>query len=520
MRTNIGGMWWIRRYAPLELTGLGVAATAGVTTLVLTQNTAISALLAAYGETLGFYVAAFIAEFHRRPAHNRHTFAVIKSVVLEFGAAEAFDAFVVRPALMVLFERLTNNLVLGFVIGKVLSDIAFYGLAITSVKLRKVDARTTRISPTTQFRRATPYLSLDIGRVEASFDEFVEAFPTAHIYYAMKCNPETGILKALSQRGCNFEIASANELDQLIDIGVDPRNVLFSNPVKSHDDIARAAQAGVWRFAADSETELNKIASITSNASILLRLATTSSDQAGIASEGKFGVDETNVRRLACATAELGLNNYGIAFHAGSQTLDPFAWEPPIAASGRIMESLKHEGITLSAIDVGGGFPVAYEGTTPPALIEFGEIISKSFDIHLPYDVECFLEPGRALVANAGVMVATVIGTAERNGANWLQLDIGAFNGMMEALESANTLRFPIRDSRRSKRKSFWNVTGPSCDSQDTIRFGVPLSHDLSDGDRVYIYCAGAYTTSYASNFNGFEIPSVQARKTKKQRAA
>jgi ornithine decarboxylase len=142
-------------------------------------------------------------------------------------------------------------------------------------------------------------------------------------------------------------------------------------------------------------------------------------------------------------------------------------------------------------------------------LADFAETIRRAVAAHLPYKVELAMEPGRALVGPAGVMVASVIGLAQRGDTNWVHLDVGAFNGMMEALESLNTLRFPMRDSRQSTEQTVYSVTGPSCDSQDTILHNVALSADLKVGDRVYIYTAGAYTISYASRFNGFTIPQL-----------
>jgi ornithine decarboxylase len=121
------------------------------------------------------------------------------------------------------------------------------------------------------------------------------------------------------------------------------------------------------------------------------------------------------------------------------------------------------------------------------------------------------VEPGRALVAEAGVMVATVIGLAERAGRRWVHLDVGAFNGFMEALESGNLLRFPVTDSRGSADRPPAHLTGPTCDSQDTIMFDVPLSVDVAVDDRVFLGTAGAYTTSYASDFNGFAVPRTYA---------
>jgi len=132
----------------------------------------------------------------------------------------------------------------------------------------------------------------------------------------------------------------------------------------------------------------------------------------------------------------------------------------------------------------------------------------------LPYPVQPVIEPGRALVAEAGTLTATVIGTALRGGKRWIHLDVGAFNGLMESLETSNRLRFPVRDSRRSPRRALFHLTGPTCDSQDTILFDVELSADLATGDLVHIGSTGSYTTVYGSTFNGFDIPTVRCVST------
>lgn len=101
-----------------------------------------------------------------------------------------------------------------------------------------------------------------------------------------------------------------------------------------------------------------------------------------------------------------------------------------------------------------------------------------------------------------------MIGTARRNDRDWVHVDVGAFDGLMESLETANTLAYPVSDSRRTTPRPC-HLTGPSCDSQDTILFDTALSADLTCGDRVYIGTAGAYTTAYAAPFNGFDVPRI-----------
>jgi ornithine decarboxylase len=173
-----------------------------------------------------------------------------------------------------------------------------------------------------------------------------------------------------------------------------------------------------------------------------------------------------------------------------------------------MMDALADADVRLEMVDVGGGFPASYD-VPPPPMSEYGAVIQAGLD-RLPYPVRAVAEPGRALVAGAGRLVATVIGTAVRGGRKWVHLDVGAFNGLMESLETGNRLRFPVRDSIGAPKTEPCHLTGPTCDSQDTILFDVPLSPGLTTGDQVYIESAGAYTTVYASTFNGFRVPGVR----------
>jgi ornithine decarboxylase len=263
----------------------------------------------------------------------------------------------------------------------------------------------------------------------------------------------------------------------------------------------------VYRFSFDSTCEADKLAAEAPGASVLVRLKTIPANST-VPSEGKFGVDFVRCIELMKYAVSKGLQPYGVAFHVGSQMEDAETWKDALAEAGSLLRSLAQADIRVQMVDIGGGFPAGYETPSAPLSV-FAQAVREAAAEYLPYKVQVAMEPGRALVGSAGVMLATVIGVARRGTTNWLHLDVGAFNGMMEALESLNTLRFPMRDSRQSAEQTRYSVTGPSCDSQDTILHDVPLSADLRVGDRVFIYTAGAYTVSYASRFNGFAIPEV-----------
>jgi len=356
----------------------------------------------------------------------------------------------------------------------------------------------------------TPFLVLDLERVAEAYRGFGAALPGVDVHYAMKCNPDVRVLERLHALGGRFEIASVAELRALVEVGVDPADVLYSHPVKPAAHVAEAWRAGVWRFAVAGTRELAKIAAHAPGAAVYARLGTALGGNT-VPSEGKFGVSAARAAGLLRAARGAGLRAYGLAFHVGSQMLEPAAWDAALRLAGTVLRELAADGIRLELLDLGGGFPARYSSDVPP-LTAYGDTIAAGLGRHLPYvPATLAVEPGRALVAEAGTMVATVIGTAERHGRRWVHLDVGAFNGFMEALETGNQLRFPVSDSRGSARLEPAHLTGPTCDSQDTIMFDVPLSADLAADDRVFLGTAGAYTTSYASDFNGFPVPRTYA---------
>jgi ornithine decarboxylase len=217
---------------------------------------------------------------------------------------------------------------------------------------------------------------------------------------------------------------------------------------------------------------------------------------------------------LARRARSLGLVPYGLAFHVGSQRMDPAAWDSPARDCAKIMTALAEDGIRLAMLDVGGGFPARYDADPPPPA-RYGAAITAAAG-HLPYPVSLVCEPGRAIAAPAGTMVASVIGTAWRGRALRVSLDVGAFHGLIEALESGRELRFPVTVPAAAGRALVpCTLTGPSCDSQDTILDRVWLPSPRA-GDRLLIGASGAYTTCYSgrSSFNGYPAPTVRLART------
>lgn len=357
----------------------------------------------------------------------------------------------------------------------------------------------------------TPYLMCDLGIVRDRYHRLTRAIPGLSCFYAVKCNAAEPVLRALADAGSGFEVASAGELALLQDLGVDPAGVLYSNTVKPAAHIAFAHQAGLWRFAFDSESELHKLARHAPGCAVTVRLRVDDSTSVFPLSR-KFGAELHQARALLLLARDLGLHPYGVNFHVGSQCTTVVAWRQAIAVVARLLHRLQDDGIILEMLNLGGGFPARYAEPVP-TLEQIAVTITDALAELLPYQPALLAaEPGRCLVAESAVLVTSVLARELRAGEEWLYLDVGAYNGLMETHQTRGEWRFPLWTSRRDHGAVPhvpFTVTGPSCDSSDTMFFGVALPSTLSVDDRLYIGSAGAYTLSYASNFNGFDPPAV-----------
>jgi ornithine decarboxylase len=355
--------------------------------------------------------------------------------------------------------------------------------------------------------KETPVLIMDTNLIKEKYEQFrqeLKEFSNAQVYYAVKANPHPGIVKFLYELGAGFEIASEEELDLVFSLNVPPSKIVSSNPVKTPSFIKSAYAKNVVYFAFDSHTEIEKLSQLAPGSNVYVRLS-VSNEGSEWPLDRKFGVDVEDAVKLLLEACRKNLKPYGIAFHVGSQCNNPATWVKAIEKSKIVWESVKNKGIELRSINIGGGFPCEYTKRVPST----GEIIqaikgSLELELDFPKDIEVMVEPGRALVGEAGILATTVIGKAVRAGRKWLYLDAGVFNGLMEATGGIK-YRFVASTSGVAKK---WVLAGPSCDSMDVISNEVRLP-ELEVGDRVYVMSAGAYTTAYACQFDGFRIPRI-----------
>ncbi|HYQ40071.1 MAG TPA: type III PLP-dependent enzyme [Pseudomonas sp.] len=357
-------------------------------------------------------------------------------------------------------------------------------------------------------QKETPFVMIDLPTIAGAYDQLGNCFPFAKIYYAVKANPAVEIIDMLKDKGSSFDIASIYELDKVMNQGVGPERISYGNTIKKARDIRYFYEKGVRLFATDSEADLRNIAKAAPGSKIYVRILTEGSNSADWPLSRKFGCNPDMALDLLILAKQLGLVPYGISFHVGSQQRDIDVWDAAIAKVKVIFERLKEEDdITLQMINMGGGFPANYIAKTNDLETYAEEItrfLKEDFGDELP---EIILEPGRSLIANAGILVSEVVLVARKSRTaveRWVYTDVGKFSGLIETMDEA--IKYPIWTEKKGEMEEVV-IAGPTCDSADIMyenyKYGLPLN--LASGDRLYWLSTGAYTTSYSAvEFNGF----------------
>lgn len=353
----------------------------------------------------------------------------------------------------------------------------------------------------------TPFFLTDLAIVEAKISTLRSLLPAVGLYYALKSNNDPAVLATVADRVAGFDIASLGELDLLGEFDISTDRINFSNPVKIPGHIAEAYRRGVRTYAVDSFDEIRKLAEHAPGSDVHLRL-TVPSKGSTFPLSVKFGLAPDQVEACAVAAQTAGLYVTGLAFHVGSQCENPRLWEAALRLCGTVINQLRHTGIDITTINIGGGFPADYGNESDGDIDGMCQVINDSIAAYLPSGITVIAEPGRFVVAESTAIVCSVIAREERNRAHWLYLDVGAFQGLIEPLE-VPTWRYPVFSVTRpdvSTHDTFV-LTGPTCDPYDTIGNGYVLPTDTELGHRLCIASAGAYTSVYASHFNGFAPP-------------
>ncbi len=351
-----------------------------------------------------------------------------------------------------------------------------------------------------------PTVVFDLEVLRAKYRALEVGLGDATIHYAVKANPAPEVVRAVAELGGRFDCASRGEIDLCLGLGIPADRIAFGNTIKRASDIAHAHAMGIEQFAVDAEEELRKLAQHAPGARVIVRMLVEASEADWPLSR-KFGCSRREALRLMDLGRYLGLDVAGISFHGGSQMREPSMWAMALDAAHQLWTDAADAGHALRIINIGGGFPAFY-GQPLPTTEDYAAEVMRMVRHRFGTEVEVMAEPGRGLVAEAGVIVAEVVLVAHKDQddlVRWVFLDIGKFSGLAETMDEAIRYQFETRHGDEATGPCI--LAGPSCDSADVLyeRRPVQLPLGLEAGDKVRILCTGAYTTSYASvGFNGF----------------
>ncbi|MDU6976772.1 MAG: diaminopimelate decarboxylase [Haemophilus parainfluenzae] len=327
------------------------------------------------------------------------------------------------------------------------------------------------------------------------------------ICYAVKANSNIGILNVMAKLGSGFDIVSQGELERVLAAGGEASKVVFSGVAKSRAEIMRALEVGIRCFNVESVAELHHINQIAGEmgkvAPISLRVnpdvdAHTHPYISTGLKENKFGVSVDEAREVYKLAATLPhVKITGMDCHIGSQLTE---LQPFLDATDRLirlMEQLKEDGIKLKHLDLGGGLGVTYTDETPPHPSDYATaLLNKLKDYE---DLEIILEPGRAIAANAGILVAKVQYLKSNESRNFAITDTGMNDMIRPALYEAYMNIIEI-DRTLGREKVIYDVVGPVCETSDFL--GKQRELAIAEGDYIAQRSAGAYGASMSSNYN------------------
>ncbi len=359
-------------------------------------------------------------------------------------------------------------------------------------------------------QHGTPLFIVDHDQLRKNYATFKRHLPRVQVYYAVKANPDPAIIKTLFELGSAFDVASMPEFNLVYDlIKTMPAkerqqwiwdNIIYANTIK-----IPAALKALDRYKAlvtyDNLEEIGKIKKYAPNSGLVLRLAVPNTG-AVCELSSKCGAAPGEAVDLMLAAERSGLVVEGISFHVGSQTTNFENYVQALNLAANVYQEARSRGCSrLNVLDIGGGFPAPYDDSVKP-FRELADIINTELDRLFPPEVQVIAEPGRFMVATAGVAVSSVIGKAVRNGKHCYYVDDGVYHTFSGII--FDHCQYHLKAFKRRGKPVICTVFGPTCDALDVISMAETLPSDLVLGDLLYSENIGAYSRASSTYFNGF----------------
>ncbi|HDV7284382.1 TPA: diaminopimelate decarboxylase [Mannheimia haemolytica] len=355
----------------------------------------------------------------------------------------------------------------------------------------------------------TPAYVYSRATLERHWHAFNNAFGShPHLVcFAVKSNSNIALLNVMARLGSGFDIVSQGELERVLAAGGEASKVVFSGVAKSHSEIKRALEVGIRCFNIESISELHRINQVAGElgkiAPISLRVnpdvdAHTHPYISTGLKENKFGVSVTQARevyRLAKTLPNVKIT--GMDCHIGSQLTE---LQPFLDATDRLivlMEQLREDGIELHHLDLGGGLGVPYNGEEPPHPTEYAKALLEKLKGY--ENLEIIIEPGRAITANAGILVTKVEYLKQNEDRNFAIVDTGMNDMIRPALYEAY-MQITEVDKTLNRDKAVYDVVGPICETSDFL--GKQRELAIAEGDLIAMRSAGAYGAAMSSTYN------------------
>ena len=358
----------------------------------------------------------------------------------------------------------------------------------------------------------TPVYVYSTATLSRHFNLFREALAwTDHlICYAVKANSNLAVLKLLGGMGAGMDVVSGGEYARARAAGVPGERIVFSGVGKTRAEMRQAIEGGIRQFNLESEPEMRALSEIADSMGAVVPVAVRvnpdvdAKTHAKIAtgkSENKFGIPIARAREVYAEAARLpGLHVVGIDMHIGSQLTDLDPYRQAYGKMAELCRALRADGHAIMRLDMGGGLGIPYrrDNAAPPLPIEYGQVIRETVG-DLGCEIE--IEPGRNIVGNAGVLLASVIYTKRGEGRDFLILDAAMNDLIRPAMYDAHHDIVPVREPAVGAEVAPVDVVGPVCETGDTFARAVDLT-PLEDGELVAFRSAGAYGAVMASEYN------------------
>ncbi|AMF94582.1 MULTISPECIES: type III PLP-dependent enzyme [Vibrio] len=345
-----------------------------------------------------------------------------------------------------------------------------------------------------------PLLMLDCDIIRQQYRALSAALPNVTLHFALKPLPHPVVVRTLLQEGASFDLATTGEVELVAQEGVPAERTIHTHPIKRDADIRDALAYGCNVFVVDNLNELAKFKAYRDDVELLVRLSFRNSEAFADLSK-KFGCSAEQALTIIEMAKEWNIRIKGLSFHVGSQTTNPQKYVEAIHTCKEVMKQVVERGLpALSTLDIGGGFPVNYTKQVMP-IDQFCVPINEAL-AELPETVQVIAEPGRFIVAQSMMSVASVMGQAERDGQTWYYLDdgvYGSFSGLI-----FDDAQYPLVTLKQEGEYAPSVLAGPTCDSIDVIAENILLPK-LDNGDLIIGRMMGAYTSATATDFNFFK---------------